>query len=503
MTALAVADIPRETPEDAGVVVLQIPVDQIDLLDNVRVNVEGIDELAASIAVHGVIQPVKVRPDRGRWALVWGQRRVLASIKAGRTTIPAIVVDEAKTGHELAIEQLVENLAREDLPPLDRARAMRLVVDAGMSQVDLARELGLHPSTVANDLRLLTLDSSVQALVSTGAISPSHAKAIASLPPKQQRELADRVVSSKWSSHDLEREIKWKQDAANNEAAKVARTERVIPKVIAMLEKAETPKGAVLFVHGPWDVDTDAVVKAVKAAGWKRAVSRYSYGGRPEGCDCEAASVEISGRNPSLRPTCANDKHQLDGRDADEKARKAAERERQRLGEELLTAVRADLGIARPRHTVVALISWALEWSHDEKWDVHVAHSDDELLDDIAKALTQSHRTRDLDLAAMVGSIRTTQGLAEADGPRDTTGALEVTAAAPAKARTINLKDPVLVGDRPLKVLAISYPQDATRQSTRVVLRPIDLGVDIEVAIDRFAWDRKAKAWRVDPETPA
>lgn len=393
--------------------IASIPIDLVDVGPNVRVNVEGIDELAASIVAHGVLQPIKVRHDGDRWTAVWGQRRLLAARQAGLARIPAIVTEDAKASADLSIEQLIENLHRADLNPIDRARAMRDVVEAGRSQADLARELGVHPSTVSNDIRLLGLDASVQKLVEDGAISPSHAKSIAALPLKQQHDLAQRAVSAKLSSHDLEREIKWKQESAQQEANKVAKTGRVTPKVLAALDKAAPPKTAQLFVTGPsYDIDVAAIVRAIKAAGWKQAVHEYSYGGRPEGCTCTAVRVEVSGRGAGVIPTCTNKSHQVDGRDAEEQARRAAEKERQRLSAELQAVVRRDLDLARSRsrHNILALISWALESWHNETWDVHVAHSDDELLDDISRAITVHHRIRDIDLGALLEAMASDQG---------------------------------------------------------------------------------------------
>lgn len=515
-----VLDRDREAPVGATGEILQIPLELIDIDENVRKNVVGIEELAASIAEHGVRQPISVRDVAGaRYAINFGQRRYLASEKAGMATIPAFVDNEARTVEQLAIHQLVENLSREDLPPLDRARAMRVVVDAGMTQAELARQLGLAASTVTNDLRLLTLDPLVQTMVASGAISPSHAKSIASLPAKQQRELAERVVSSKWSSHDLEREIKWKQDAATQEAAKLARTEKVTPKVIAMLEKAETPKDAPLLVDGDnYGLDIPAVVAAVNKAGWKRAEAKYSYGGRPEVCDCTAVRVEISGRNPSMQGTCTDTGHQAKGRDVDDEKRRAVEAERQRLSTELRDLVRIDLDIARSRHQVLALISWAIESWHEESWDVHVDHTDDELLDDIATALTAHHRTRDIDLVALTAAIKATQGPGNAgagpDGPRQkaarakagpsaaTPPQVEAEIEAAAKVelakQRLAVEDAVDAGEAQ-EAPAITYGHRVLDDED-IAYRVRATGTDVVfLALDIERWDLAAEVGRADP----
>jgi ParB/RepB/Spo0J family partition protein len=128
--AIAVADVPRETQR-----LEEISLDLVDVGANVRVDAGELEELAASIVELGVLQPVKVTPmANGRYRLLWGQRRVLASRQAGKTTIPAIVDIEddqlADAGARRSIEQLAENLQRKDLNPIEEAVALREVLDA-------------------------------------------------------------------------------------------------------------------------------------------------------------------------------------------------------------------------------------------------------------------------------------------------------------------------------------------------------------------------------------
>ena len=126
-------DPPYVPPASSELVLEEIPLDLVDVGTNVRVTLEGIEELTASIAEHGVLQPVKatLRPD-GRYELLWGQRRVLAARAAGLATVPALV-ERGGSIADRPIEQLVENLHRADLNPIDRATAMRAVVDTPAS----------------------------------------------------------------------------------------------------------------------------------------------------------------------------------------------------------------------------------------------------------------------------------------------------------------------------------------------------------------------------------
>src|SRR5712691_4407521 len=118
---------------------------------------EGLSELAASIARHGVLQPIVVSADGDNFELVAGHRRVLAARLAGRTTIPAVVRDEVGNRLELA---LVENLQRADLNAIETARAYKLLMETyELTQEQLAERLGKSRSTIANTLRALIATS--------------------------------------------------------------------------------------------------------------------------------------------------------------------------------------------------------------------------------------------------------------------------------------------------------------------------------------------------------
>lgn len=245
---------------------------------------------------------------------------------------------------------------------------MRAVVDAGTSQADLARELGLHPSTIANDLRLLTLDEGVQILVESGAISPSHAKAIASLPPKQQHDLAQRAVTAKWSAHQLEREIQWKQDVANQEERKAAKTVKWIPKAIAALEAAKVPKDVLIQVSGPtYELDVDAVRRAIQKAGWKKSSNDYLMRRPAAGkCDCTAIRLAIGGRKAEIEEVCSDSRHQdravNNNHVAEEKRRKAIAARVAELARLIEKSFEAT-----PLHPIVLRIAYRRR-SHQHEW---------------------------------------------------------------------------------------------------------------------------------------
>ena len=143
---------------------------------------EKIAELAQSIATNGVVQPIVVRAlGDGRYQLITGERRLIASKAAGKETIPAIV---RTVSDEQAMQMtIIENLQRADLNPMEQARAFqRLSADFQMTQEQISSRTGKDRASVANFLRLLRLPDTVQILVEEGTLSFGHARTLLSLP---------------------------------------------------------------------------------------------------------------------------------------------------------------------------------------------------------------------------------------------------------------------------------------------------------------------------------
>jgi ParB family chromosome partitioning protein len=163
----------------------------------------ALDELAASIASRGVIQPIIVRPhpEGSGYQLVAGERRWRAAQKARLHEIPALVRD--LTEREVMALALIENLQREDLSPVEEARAYhRLSEQEGMIQVDIAKMVEKSRSHVANMMRLMTLPDPVLDLIEQGQLSIGHARALVGRPNAQ--ELADIAVKEGLSVRDVE-----------------------------------------------------------------------------------------------------------------------------------------------------------------------------------------------------------------------------------------------------------------------------------------------------------
>jgi ParB family chromosome partitioning protein len=168
-----------------------------------RMDDEALASLAESIRQHGVIQPILVTETIDGYQLVAGERRVRAARIAGLERIPAIVRQLADRQQlELA---LVENLQREDLDPIEAARAYRhLVEEFSFSQEELATRVGRARSTVANTLRLLELDPSVQDAIVADRIAEGHARALGGLPTDSQARVLGTVIEGGLSVRQTE-----------------------------------------------------------------------------------------------------------------------------------------------------------------------------------------------------------------------------------------------------------------------------------------------------------
>src|SRR5215471_3350623 len=171
-----------------------------------RINEEALKELADSIRASGVVQPVVLRPTpNGRFHLVAGERRWLASKRAGRATIPATV---RQISNEQAMEiTIIENLQREDLNPMEQARAFeRLSREFGLTQEQIATRTGKDRASIANFIRLLKLPQPIQEALENGQLSFGHGKVLAGLAgfPAQMDKAAREAISKQLSVRQTE-----------------------------------------------------------------------------------------------------------------------------------------------------------------------------------------------------------------------------------------------------------------------------------------------------------
>lgn len=324
---MAVATVPRGKarkqeldPPAVGRHLEHIRVDQVDVGENARIQPGELDELAASIKELGVLQPVRaIGPHRdGRYKLVWGQRRLLAAKQAGLELIPVLVDpvgdDVDHPGAKRSIEQLVENLQRADLNPIDEAKALRQVLDADpeLTQDELAKRLGRSAPWVSNTLRVLNTAPEVQQLLNAGKLTLAHVKAIAGLDVGLQPALAERAANNSWSAHDVERNVKWEKDNAAQTRKHRAAAEKSAKEAIEQLDKVANRKTAKVGIARYSGADVTKVLEAdgwtVVGDGWRMDVVKNAGE-----CGCDGVwRVEIpyneSGK-VKLAPACNSAEH--------------------------------------------------------------------------------------------------------------------------------------------------------------------------------------------------
>jgi ParB family chromosome partitioning protein len=199
--------IPETEPERPGGEVQQIALELIEpnpYQPREHFDEEKLQELAQSIAELGLLEPVLVRRTGRTYQLVAGERRVRAARLAGLSEVPALVRDFED--QEVMQVALIENLQREDLNPIEEAQGyQRLIEEFGFTQTQAAKAVGKKRSTIANALRLLSLDETERQMVRDGLLSVGHAKVLLGVANKKKRtELAKRVVAEGLSVRQLE-----------------------------------------------------------------------------------------------------------------------------------------------------------------------------------------------------------------------------------------------------------------------------------------------------------
>jgi len=165
----------------------------------------GLAELADTIRAHGILQPIVVRRESDRYVLVAGERRLRAAERAGLQSIPAIVRDV--DGRQMLEMALVENLQREEINPVEAARAYRrLAEEFGLTQAEIAQRAGKSRSVIANTMRLLQLPPEILRELESGELTEGHARALLLLPdPEERRALCEHILRNGLSVREAER----------------------------------------------------------------------------------------------------------------------------------------------------------------------------------------------------------------------------------------------------------------------------------------------------------
>ncbi len=203
---------PETEAVSEGEVVITAPIDRVYPDENQHRKIfhdETLQELAASIAIHGVIQPLLVRKFGTGYQIIAGERRYRASKMAGLTELPVIVKDfDEQKAQEAA---LIENLQREDLNPIDEANGYAALMRSfNLTQDQAAKQIGKSRSAVANALRLLNLPASAQSLLKQGLITAGHARAL--LPLNDDGMIHDMLLAIV----DREMTVRQVEDAVRN-----------------------------------------------------------------------------------------------------------------------------------------------------------------------------------------------------------------------------------------------------------------------------------------------
>ena len=164
---------------------------------------EKLDELAQSIKENGVIQPIIVRqsPVIG-YEILAGERRYRASLLAGLTSIPAVV--KQLSDQEMMIQSIIENLQRENLNPIEEARAYEALVDKGFTHAEIADKMGKSRPYISNSIRLLSLPEQILSEVENGKLSQAHARSLVGLTKEQQDYFLQRIIEEDISVRKLE-----------------------------------------------------------------------------------------------------------------------------------------------------------------------------------------------------------------------------------------------------------------------------------------------------------
>lgn len=173
---------------------------------------ESIAALAESIASHGVVQPIVVRPCGEQYEIIAGERRWRAAVRAGVATIPAVI---RKSDDQQSLQlALIENLQRDDLSAIEEAQAYKMLIDEyDMTHEDLSRAVGRSRTAISNTMRLLNLPENIRHMIAEGELSAGHARAMLAVEDETERELLlSKVVNEGLSVRQAEGMVRRQSD---------------------------------------------------------------------------------------------------------------------------------------------------------------------------------------------------------------------------------------------------------------------------------------------------
>lgn len=251
------------TPDRAGPPrpqVLNIPIEELDRDERQprqHFDSAKLEELAASIRARGIVQPILVRREEGRYCIIAGERRWRAAQLAGLKEVPAIVRDASKReAFEIA---LIENLQREDLNPIEEAEGYkRLIEEFGQTQESVASRVGKDRSSVANSLRLLNLPAQIKASLIDGSLNMGHARALLGLADEQAMCRAAAEVSGQKLSVRATEQLVRKLKASGGKIEPVKRQESAqVRSLVEQLQRALGTKARIVDRGGKGRIELE------------------------------------------------------------------------------------------------------------------------------------------------------------------------------------------------------------------------------------------------------
>lgn len=260
-TALPVDELPADAPSARGSDSASAGSRENGVLwlgiDSIRPNpyqprqvfaVEALEELAASIRSHGIIQPLLVVPGDDGYTLIAGERRWQAARIAGLSQVP-VVTRQASTREMLALA-IIENVQRENLDPLEAAGSyQRLIEEFELTQAEVAQLVGKSRVAITNTVRLLGLPKELQALVSAGHLTEGHARALLGLHDEnEQQAMAQRALAEGWTVRRLEEAVRERKSSPVGDIARPAdrstrRSTALDPNTAAAIASLESALG--------------------------------------------------------------------------------------------------------------------------------------------------------------------------------------------------------------------------------------------------------------------
>ena len=221
--------------------VIDLPLDRIRSNKNQprnKFNDQSLNELAESIREFGVLQPIIVRSidEKDSYEIVAGERRYRATQKIGLNTIPSLVLTEINDISSLEMA-LIENIHRDDLSPMEQAYSYKYLIDEfAITHNELSKKIGKNRTTITNTLRLLLLPMEVQKLLEEEQISEGHARAILSIPKKEdQVKVAKKAAAMGLSVRDVEKLVNQQKEQTDKKAVKKALQFSKLPKITEQL----------------------------------------------------------------------------------------------------------------------------------------------------------------------------------------------------------------------------------------------------------------------------